>query len=270
MSNPVPSPNEAPSTSEGHPRPPQPSLKTLRALSSAFIVAFIVATLFILWTPNTLLTSPLQEYVVYNLPTAQTSQPVSATPTSSGRKLIGIISGHKGNDSGAVCPDGLTEASVNLKIATLVRQNLIAQRYDVDLLDEFDPRLSQYQAALLLSIHNDSCDYINDEATGFKVAAAQTPDPATAARLTACMVDRYGKDTGLRFDYNAITPAMTQYHAFDTISDTTPALIIEAGSLNLDRQILTQHTDVIAKGITDGILCFLNNETVQPTAVPTP
>ena len=40
----------------------------------------------------------------------------------------------------------------------------------VDVLDEFDPRLNGYRALLLLSIHADSCDYINDEATGFKVA----------------------------------------------------------------------------------------------------
>jgi N-acetylmuramoyl-L-alanine amidase len=244
-------------------------------LLSTFAVAIIAATVLTFLTPNDLFNRSLPVSAANSILPAQTlqhqtPQPVLVTPTPVGTKRIGIISGHKGNDSGAVCPDGLTEASVNFKIATIVVQNLIAHGYTVDLLDEFDDRLPGYQAALLLSIHNDSCEYINPEATGFKVAAAQTPDSETASHLTDCLVDRYHKDTGLIFDYNAITPAMTEYHAFDAISSSTPAAIIEAGFLNLDRQILTQHTDVIAKGITDGLLCFLNNETVQPTAIPTP
>ena len=218
-----------------------------------------------------MLTSSLPDSNGTGIQSKQSSQTVSVTSTSSGRKLVGIVAGHRGNDPGAVCPDGLTEASVNLKIATLVRQELIAQGYDVDLLEEFDSKLDGYQAAVLVSIHNDSCLYVNDEASGFKVASAEsTTDPEKASHLTACLVDRYGKDTGLRFDYYSITPDMTQYHAFNEISSTTPSAIIETGFLNLDRQILTQHTDIIAKGVTDGILCFLKNEVVQPTAFPTP
>jgi hypothetical protein len=42
-----------------------------------------------------------------------------------------------------------------------------------------------YQASTLVSIHNDSCEYVNDEATGFKVAAAMSsPFPEKANRLT--------------------------------------------------------------------------------------
>ncbi|HEX9013643.1 MAG TPA: N-acetylmuramoyl-L-alanine amidase, partial [Anaerolineaceae bacterium] len=169
------------------------------------------------------------------------------------------------------CKDGLTEAEVNLKIATLVKQNLVSQGYQVDLLQEFDEHLKGYQGLVLVSIHNDSCDYINDEATGFKVAAALSSTvPEKAQKLTSCLVDRYQKATGLRFHYNSITPDMTQYHAFSEINPVTPAAVIETGFLNLDRQILTEHTDKVASGVSSGILCFVRNETVSPTATAAP
>ncbi len=193
------------------------------------------------------------------------------TPTIPARPLIGIVAGHSGpqNDPGAVCTDGLSEAKVNLTIATLVQKNLVEQGYDVDLLQEFDPRLNQYQAKVLVSIHNDSCNYVNDEATGFKVAAAQASlHPDKASRLTACLVDRYAKTTGLKFHYNSVTPDMTRYHAFDEIDPNTTAAIIETGFLNLDRKILTEKPDLVAQGVSSGILCFLHNEDIPPTATP--
>jgi N-acetylmuramoyl-L-alanine amidase len=272
MNAPIPPPSSSPPPSTGEPaRPIQPSLNTWRALQTVLGIAIVVATLFTLWTPNTLLNNSLAESVAYAILPNRTPQPVYPTPTSLGKPRIGIVSGHLGNDSGAVCPDGLTEADVNLKIATLVKQDLMAQGYDVDLLQEFDTRLFEYQASVLVSIHNDSCDYINDEATGFKVAAAQsTLYPEKAAHLTACLVDRYKSITGLPFHYNSITNDMTKYHAFDEINSSTPAAIIETGFLNLDRQILTQHTDIVAQGVAQGILCFLHNDPVQPTPSPTP
>ncbi len=102
-----------------------------------------------------------------------------------------------GNDSGAVCPDGLTEAEVNYKIATLLQTMLKADGFDVDLLGEFDGRLYQFQAMALISIHNDSCIYYNDELSGFKVSAAkESANPESSRKLTACLVDRFAKDTG--------------------------------------------------------------------------
>jgi N-acetylmuramoyl-L-alanine amidase len=63
---------------------------------------------------------------------------------------------------------------------------------------------------------------------------------------------------------------MASYHAFDEINENTPASIIEAGFLNLDRQFLTQNPDIAAQGIADGILCFIRNESITPpTSVPT-
>ncbi|HEY3343004.1 MAG TPA: N-acetylmuramoyl-L-alanine amidase, partial [Anaerolineae bacterium] len=114
---------------------------------------------------------------------------VAATPDP---MRIGIVSGHLGNDSGSVCSDGLTEAKVNFDIAVRVAQLLRADGYTVDILNEFDVRLNGYQARLLLSIHADSCTYINELATGFKVARAlNSKEPDNDDQLVACITARY-------------------------------------------------------------------------------
>ena len=163
----------------------------------------------------------------------------------------------------------LTEADVNLKIAALVQEQLTQRGYQVDLLREFDTRLNGYRALAIVSIHNDSCEYINDQATGFKVAAAlNTNDINRANRLTACLVDRYQRITQMNFHAGSITSDMREYHSFREIDPNTVAAIIETGFLNLDREILTKHTDRIAEGVVEGILCFANNESIESTPVP--
>lgn len=236
-------------------------------------VAFLMATLFTAWTPAGLFSGNLSEKMMLVLTSQPESQPT--TDIAYPQLHIGIVSGHWGNDSGAVCMNSagevtLTEAELNLKIATLVQQKLTAQGFQVDLLQEFDPRLEGYNAVALVSIHNDSCAYINENATGFKIAAAMdTRDLNRAARLTSCLRDRYARVTNLPFHAGSITSDMREYHAFTEISDTTIAAIIETGFMNLDREILTQHPDLIAEGVAQGIECFVNNESVEPTPVPT-
>jgi N-acetylmuramoyl-L-alanine amidase len=61
---------------------------------------------------------------------------------------------------------------------------------------------------------------------------------------------------------------MREYHAFREIDPSTVAAIIETGFLNLDREILTKQTDRVAAGVVDGILCFANNENIEPTSIP--
>jgi N-acetylmuramoyl-L-alanine amidase len=282
IDNSIPKPTNTPPSSQAAPEPepeitvakgPSRPFNTWQALQTVTMVAIIVASLFTLWTPASLFNDNFTEKLSQALIPNKATQVPLLTPTPHAKPKIGIIAGHYGNDSGAVCPDGTTEADVNLKIATLVRENLVAQGYEVDLLKEFDPRLMQYQAMLLVSIHNDTCDYIGTDGTGFKVAAAQfAADPGRGERLSACLVDRYGRDTGLPFDYNRISTDMTQYHAFNEVNSiTTAAAIIETGYLNLNKDLLTQHTDVVAKGVTDGIMCFLHNEQIAPALLePTP
>ena len=238
-------------------------------------VAFLLATLFTAWTPAGLLPDSLAEKLTgVIVPPEESIITLGPTPTSRPNLRIGVVAGHWGSepyDPGAVCSDGLKEVDINLDIATRVRETLIGQGFDVDLLKEFDPRLDNYRGLLLVSIHADSCDYVNDQATGFKVAAAMsTVYPEKAARLTACLRSRYSSATGLAFHPGSVTPDMTSYHGFDEIDGDTTAAIIETGFMNLDRQILTQQPDLVAQGIIQGVLCFVNNEDIAgpPTPIP--
>ena len=261
---------ETPSQSSS-PRPvartePRRKPRSPRILPQTILVAILVATLFVSLTPS-VLSGGLNEQLAVLLTVQPNS---SALPGTTPRPLtkIGIVAGHWGNDSGAVCDNGTTEADVNLKIATLVQQKLAALGFETDLLQEFDPRLSGYHAAVLVSIHNDSCKYINDQATGFKVAAAMSSRDANLAnRLAGCLRDRYQRTTGLPL-HNSVTNDMSLYHAFNEIDPSTTAGIIETGFLKLDYDILTNKTDLVATGVANGILCFVNNENIAPTRVP--
>ena len=251
--------------------PGKPRFSVFGGLQSILITAFLIASLFTLFTPNNLFSGETLERIIQ----AWQANPTTVAPLLVSNKTpetarIGIVSGHWQNDSGAVCPDGLTEEQVNLQIATLVQQKLIAEGFTVDLMSEFDERLSQYKAMVLISIHADTCEYISNEATGFKVAAAiHSLYPDKANRLVVCMADRYQATTGLRYQPNSTTPDMTSYHAFDEIHTETTAAIIETGFLNLDRQILTENPDLIAQGIVNGLICYIRNENVtQPTPLP--
>jgi N-acetylmuramoyl-L-alanine amidase len=189
-----------------------------------------------------------------------------AVATTEDPNRIGIVSGHRGNDSGTVCADGLTEAQVNFDHANRVASFLRAEGYTVDILDEFDPRLKGYKARLLLSIHADSCTYVNDLATGYKVArAVSSRVPEESDRLVACLTKHYADATKLRFHRNTVTRDMTEYHGFNELDPSTPAAIIETGFMYLDRPVLTQKPEVVAAGITDGLKCFLKGE---PLATP--
>lgn len=234
--------------------------------------AFILATLFTAWTPNTsgsFLPNNLSGANIISPPTQL--PPDWPTPTQRPTPLIGVVVGHWGdnNDPGAVCADNtLTELMVNQNIATQVKDLLTERGLEVVLLKEFDSTLTGFDGSALVSIHADSCDYVNAQATGYKVAAAlANPHPERSARLTACLRARYGASTGLPLHSTSITEDMTSYHAFGEINENTPAAIIETGFLNLDRDLLENRPEAAAKGIADGIACFIYNEDITP---PTP
>jgi N-acetylmuramoyl-L-alanine amidase len=245
-----------------------------QGFSTVLAAAFIVATLFTLWTPGSLVESSLDARMAQVFESASGEGEMilesNLDPEDEANwERIGIVSGHYGHDSGAVCPNGVTEAELNLKISTMVQKMLTDMGYEVDLLQEFDPRLWGYQAAVLLSIHLDSCEYINDMATGFKVASALSAQEIVATqRLTQCLSTEYGEVTGLPYHAGSVTDDMTYYHAFNEVDPRTPAAIIEAGFMNLDFQFITEETDLVAEGIVSGILCFLDQEAVQPDQGP--
>lgn len=254
------------------PTSPRPvgSLPAGRILQTVLSVGVLLATVFTAFSPK-MFSGDFGSWIAERL--NQQSDSVLAVPTQQGSIRIGIVSGHwgSGDDPGAVCADGTNEHNINLAIATLVRQKLEARGYEIDLLQEFDPRLEGYQAALLLSIHSDTCDIINDQATGFKVAASTySVDTNLASRLTACLYDRYAVATGMNYHPGSITINMTDYHAFSVIDPTTTAAIIETGFLNLDRSMLLDHPDTVSDGLVAGILCFVNNESAQTAPLRTP
>ncbi len=176
---------------------------------------------------------------------------------SPGPLRIGIIAGHMGSDSGSVCDDGLTEAIVNTNMAEMVVAELGTRDIRSEILEEFDNRLDGYSATALISIHADSCTYINELATGYKLAGSSLTD---SSQLSICMEKEYGQATQLPYHENTITPHMTNYHAFRKIAPGTPAIIIETGFINLDRELLTNNASIPVSGVVNGILCFLGSK----------
>lgn len=172
------------------------------------------------------------------------------------RPLVGVVAGHKGNDSGAVCPDGLTEAEVNYQTALEVVNLLERRGVQGVLLDEFDERLTGLKADALVSIHADSCMFPG--LTGFKVArVTDSAIPEAEDRLVNCIKQEYGSYTNLPQNPATITDNMTNYHAFREIDRLTPGAIIELGFLLDDREILEHKPKILARGVAAGILCFL-------------
>lgn len=258
----------------------------LRTILTVALIAAVVASLFTWWTPNTFLTDESMDQLSVALatqagfgaaalePTPIAGPDITATPAPIARR-VGIVSGHRGiypetglPDPGAVCEDGLTEAEVNEAIAQQVAAQLEAQGYGVDILDEFDSRLNGYRALAIVSIHADSCEYISESATGFKVASfADTTTPEADDRLVACLRDEYADVTGL--DYHpSVTFDMTQYHTFREVSEGVPGAIIEVGFLYLDRDLLTGSPNLVAEGITRGLLCYFDDLDEGEEAAP--
>lgn len=176
---------------------------------------------------------------------------------SPGPVRIGLIAGHRGFDSGTLCSDGLTEVSVTNSIVERMVSELRSREINVDSLDEFDTRLDGYTGTALISVHVDSCDYINELATGFKISGSPYTD---SSMLSICIQQNYADTTQLAYHPNSITPHMANYHAFSKIDQETPAIIIEIGFLNLDREILTQGSDVVVNALVEGISCFLEQD----------
>ncbi|MDM8528831.1 N-acetylmuramoyl-L-alanine amidase [Anaerolineales bacterium HSG24] len=169
---------------------------------------------------------------------------------------VGIVAGHKGYDPGAVCDDGLTEAEVNSTVSVEVVSLLKRKGIQADLLNEFDDRLTAYQADALISIHADSCNIAG--ASGFKVArVTDSAIPEAEDRLVDCLNQEYGRYTGLPMHPASITDNMTNYHAFREINSQTPGVIIEMGFLLDDRYLLEKKPKIVARGIAAGVLCFL-------------
>lgn len=248
----------------------------LRHMGVVLAAAAFLATVFTAWTPASLTPGEFVEQLLEAAsarpaPAEPVPLPGEIVPAASGVR-IGIVAGHSGPapdsgyvDPGATCEDGLTELEVNQNITNLVARSLQSAGYNAEILQEFDPRLTGYRSVALVSIHADSCLAVNAEATGYKISAAiDTAVPDRAQRLVDCLADRYHQATGLRYHPDSITRDMSEYHTFYEINSDTPAAIIETGFLYLDREFLTRHPEDAARGIAEGILCYVNNEPAVP------
>ena len=125
-----------------------------QTLSTVIFAGLITATLFSLWMPANFIPGGLEGQVADAVSAdslvEQTEIAEGILPANFPVNRIGIVVGHRGHDSGAVCANGLTELEINSNVATYVQQKLIKLGYEVDLLDEFDARLANYEAGLLL------------------------------------------------------------------------------------------------------------------------
>ncbi len=254
--------------------PPNSDLGFWEIIQTFLSVSIVLATIFTFFTPANIFSGQVIDEMLFMMAETPQTAGVPAQSLGDSNRRIGIVSGHWGYDSGSVCPDGLTEQEVNLRISTLVKQNLVNMGYQVDLMQEFDPMLTGYFVPVVVSIHNGSCEYEGDTATGFKIATALgTKNYGAADKLNICLINQYTSLTGLIQNYNKTTPDMTNFHTFNELDPATVAVVMEAGYLNLDRQILTEKPELIAKGISAGILCYMEQISPpveeQATDVPT-
>jgi len=239
-----------------------------------FLAAGLASTIFTWFTDPSFIGQGVVSGLQIAAATVQATEQPTAIPTPNWARRIGVVSGHRGpeNDPGAVCEDGLTETEINFDIAQRVVRNLRQLGYSVDLLDEFDPRLTDYQAAALVSIHANTCEDFGEFVSGFLVAKADArPEGGPDSILAECLAIHYGQASELERRFT-LTLDMTDYHNFREIHSLTPAAILELGFMKDDRALLTGEPDKLARGITDGILCFLQpgpDGLPQPVATPT-
>ena len=185
-------------------------------------------------------------------------------------RRIGIVSGHRGKsasgarDPGAICVDEdgnsiLEEADINFAVATRVVASLESMNYAVEMLDEFDPRLNNYRADALVSIHANTCYDFGEYVSGYIVAISEArPAFGADAFLRECIAENFGAYVPLERSYN-LTDDMTDNHTWRKIHPLTPAMILEMGYMLADQAVLTEDPDLLARAIVDGILCFMEN-----------
>lgn len=240
-----------------------------------FVVVFVLGAGYALWlsagapaalptaTPTVPTLAPLPSATLVPRPSptprpTHTPQPIARPSPTATMPSVGVVAGHWQSDSGAVCPDGLQEVTINLDVAARVVAILQYEGYAAELLPEFSDRLAGYEADAFVSIHADSC---LPDTSGFKVArVAASAIPEEEDRLVTCLVQEYAGGTGLRFHKNSITFDMTGYHAFNEIDPQTPGAIIELGFMDEDRELLTEHSYEVAQAVARGIVCFLEGE----------
>jgi N-acetylmuramoyl-L-alanine amidase len=171
---------------------------------------------------------------------------------------------------------GIEEVTVTLDVAERVANILRAKGVIVDVLPATIP--PSYVADAFVALHAD--DDGAGTATGFKLAHGFYRGPHEGALLDA-LTKEFAQATALPQN-DEITDSMTDYYAFawyryqHALAPHTPAVILEMGFLSNDddRALLTEHPQVVATGIANGVLRFLQANPraslfADPIVVPT-
>ncbi len=250
---------------------------TVLTLIVPFMAAALTATILSWWTSPNALDPEVRASISV---ASATESDIQALPTAASTppwlQRIGIVSGHRGpeNDPGAVCYENgepvLTENEINLAISLLVVQGLRERRYNVELLDEFDVRLENYEATALISIHANDCGtYQGELPSGYLVSHAEArAEGGEDTRLRECVAYYYERVAQIDRRFG-LTRDMTDYHIFREIHPNTPGIILETGFMLADQDLLVNEADRLAQGIVRGIECFIKGEAL-PAVAPTP
>jgi N-acetylmuramoyl-L-alanine amidase len=214
-------------------------------------------------------------------------------PVTAGPRRVAIQAGHwKVNEAPAEFPnlrfeggasvDGVDEVAVTLDVANRAANILRAKGVTVDVLPATVP--PSYVADAFVSLHAD--DDGDGSATGFKLAHGSYRGPYEDG-LVEAIAEEYARATELPQN-DVVTDSMTDYYAFawfryqHALAPHTPAALLEMGFLSHDddRALLTERPEIVAAGIANGLMRFLQahsraalfgNAIVVPTvAAPSP
>jgi hypothetical protein len=155
---------------------------------------------------------------------------------------------------------GINEVDVALDVAQRLAVVLRDHGYEVDLLPATVP--PSYLADVFVSLHADSD--LTSTARGFKIAHGTYRSPHDKL-LVQALIDDYYAGTGLPWN-ERVTADMTDYYAFawfryeHALAPHTAAAIVEMGFIShpLDRPMLTDEPDRVARAIAEGIIRFLD------------
>lgn len=189
-----------------------------------------------------------------------------------GPRRIGIQAGHWETDKAppelwrletqtGTSWKGVTEVEINLDIAKRVKSLLEPRGFVVDVLPTTIP--PGYVADAFVALHGDGDG--TGENSGFKMAFSSRRTPYEAALLESIKA-HYAAATGLAWDPR-VTRAMSGYYAMSwqrikySTAPHTPSVILEMGyvSSDHDRAVMTDRAEVVAAGIAEGILRFLDD-----------
>jgi N-acetylmuramoyl-L-alanine amidase len=156
--------------------------------------------------------------------------------------------------------NGINEVTINLDVANRVKRILERQGLVVDVLPTTIP--PGYVADAFVALHGDGDG--TGANSGFKMAFSSRRTPYEAALLQSIKT-HYGAATGLSYDAGRISRQMLGYYAMSwtrnkySTAPHTPSVILEMGyvSNDGDRELMMERPDVVAGGIAEGILRFL-------------